>query len=562
MNSERDSKLWTWPVIALLCAGLQLLPTATAQALPTAQSLGMEAYIPPVEPSLNEVEQAIEQAAQHFEVPAELLSVVAHTESRWRHRPHRSSPDGRRGLFNLSPARLALASDALDESSEHLAVDLELHALAFAWLLHSARPGPDLGLGSWRDSLAWALELQPGAADFLVDRWFALLDGGVIDRLDTGEPVTIAPSPIAAHYLGLFAASAESQSRSPDYPGAAWVPAANCNTPNCPYPRTIGDIDMVVIHTAQGSYNGTISWFQNCDAGVSAHYVVSEGGEITQMVEEEWTGWHISACNGHSIGIEHEGWVQDLWYPDAMYQASAALTSDILTDWNIPIDRNNVIGHDELQAMCNTTHTDPGAGWDWDYYMSLIGGVNTVDLTELVGYVRHTDIYEASYGIANATVTISGHGTTQADPSGYYVFDPIPPGTWEICARAEGYEENCRSKTVEADITNWGSILLAPGSPGDDDDSLGDDDDTSGNDNPADDDDTSGNNDPTDDDDTSDDTTGQPPFSDDEEADSEANQRSRNGCACANASTTSATPLPGLLLLSLVGLAARRKRLR
>jgi hypothetical protein len=54
---------------------------------------------------------------------------------------------------------------------------------------------------------------------------------------------------------------------STDYGPAVWNPAATCNYTAG---RTAA-ISHVTIHTTQGSYASTISWFQNCSAQVSAH---------------------------------------------------------------------------------------------------------------------------------------------------------------------------------------------------------------------------------------------------------------------------------------------------
>jgi MYXO-CTERM domain-containing protein len=246
-----------------------------------------------------------------------------------------------------------------------------------------------------------------------------------------------------------------------------------------------------------------------------------------------------------------------MWHPDALYQASAALTADILADWSIPVDRDHIVGHSEVQSLCSTNHSDPGPGWDWNYYMSLVGGVNTVDLTELVGYIRHTDLYDSSAGIGGATVAIDGHGTAYADSTGYYVFDEIPPGTWDVCASASGYETNCRSKTVEADLTNWASILLEP-AVGDDDDTAGDDDDdtASGDDDTASgDDDTASGDDDTSGDDPEDSDSG---FDSDE--DDSGSSRDRNGCNCSTGQNRDSPSGWVLLLAAFIPLVARRRR--
>ena len=111
-------------------------------------------------------------------------------------------------------------------------------------------------------------------------------------------------------------------------------------------------IDRVVVHVTQGSYAGTISWFQNPASQVSAHYVVrSSDGAVTQMVREKDIGWHAGnwTINTQSIGIEHEGFVQqDGWYTEAMYQSSAAIVRSVTAKYNIPRDRAHIIAHSEV----------------------------------------------------------------------------------------------------------------------------------------------------------------------------------------------------------------------
>ena len=42
---------------------------------------------------------------------------------------------------------------------------------------------------------------------------------------------------------------------------------------------------LITLHTTEGTYEGSCSWFCNPDSGVSAHYVVSLTGEISQCVD-------------------------------------------------------------------------------------------------------------------------------------------------------------------------------------------------------------------------------------------------------------------------------------
>ncbi|MEH6435354.1 peptidoglycan recognition protein family protein [Massilia sp. DD77] len=181
-----------------------------------------------------------------------------------------------------------------------------------------------------------------------------------------------------------FATSIQPALASTDYPPAIWNPAASCN-----YSARTASVSHVTVHTTQGSYAGSISWFQNCSAGVSAHYVIrSSDGQVTQMVREADKAWHVGNSNGYTVGIEHEGYVANpsAWYTTAMYNASSALTRDILASrslsqkvydgsagWNaVPSDSlYNVKGHVNYASQ---SHTDPGSGWDWPRYKSLVAG--------------------------------------------------------------------------------------------------------------------------------------------------------------------------------------------
>lgn len=174
-----------------------------------------------------------------------------------------------------------------------------------------------------------------------------------------------------------------------DYPGAIWDPAASCNYSS----RASGSvISHVTIHTIEGTYAGAISWFKNCNAGVSAHYVLrSSDGQVTQMVREADKAWHVGSENNYTIGLEHEGYINNpSWYTVAMYQSSAALVRDICQRRSIP--RTSVWFGDACsgstssclvkscirikghQQYPNQTHTDPGPNWNWNYYYQLIAG--------------------------------------------------------------------------------------------------------------------------------------------------------------------------------------------
>ena len=199
--------------------------------------------------------------------------------------------------------------------------------------------------------------------------------------------------------------------RSPDYPPAIWDPAPECN-----WEERTKEVSAVVIHYTEGSYAGCISWFKNCDAEVSAHYVIrSVDGQITQMVLEKDKAWHARTANGYTIGIEHEAY-GNVWefFTEEMYRSSADLVRSICSRYDV-IDGRRTHDRDTLdngfclnnglynlggEGACvqirghqhypDQSHTDPGPYWDWNYYYKLINeGTPTIVLEGEEGRFDH-----------------------------------------------------------------------------------------------------------------------------------------------------------------------------
>ena len=204
------------------------------------------------------------------------------------------------------------------------------------------------------------------------------------------------------HYALLTAAELHMM-RSPDYPPAIWDPAPPCN-----YSERTVPVTAVVIHYTEGSYAGCISWFKNCDAQVSAHYVIrSVDGQVTQMVLEADKAWHARTANPYTIGIEHEAYGDVAsFFTDAMYQSSADLVRSICSRYSV-IDGHRTFYRDTLdngtclnngvhslgdETACtkirghqhypDQTHTDPGPYWDWNKYYKLINEGTPVTVLE------------------------------------------------------------------------------------------------------------------------------------------------------------------------------------
>lgn len=158
----------------------------------------------------------------------------------------------------------------------------------------------------------------------------------------------------------------------------------------------------IVIQIMEGSLDGTDSWFTSPRSNVSAHYGIGHNGELHQYVKEEDTAWHAGRVdhpswrlikpaeeeagkyinpNYYTIGIEHEGWEQTEW-TEEMYQTSSKLIAAIADRWDIPLDRDHVVGHHEIYSLKDC----PGTKVDINRLISLSGGgaSDTLSLSAIV----------------------------------------------------------------------------------------------------------------------------------------------------------------------------------
>lgn len=162
-------------------------------------------------------------------------------------------------------------------------------------------------------------------------------------------------------------------------PSSTWVPSPNYTNSSR---ESTYDIDSIVIHTTEGSYSGAISWFQNPNAQVSAHYVISPEGAITQMVKDEDIAWHATYYNSRSIGIECAGYSAQAstWTPQLLASLKQ-LVAWLCKKYNIPVvhpsgnaydypnntfDAPGLVAHAQVQPW---NRTDPGPYFPWTQFV-------------------------------------------------------------------------------------------------------------------------------------------------------------------------------------------------
>jgi hypothetical protein len=142
------------------------------------------------------------------------------------------------------------------------------------------------------------------------------------------------------------------------------------------------EIDRIVIHDTEASFDDTIDIFQTPSNYVSTQYVIrSADGHVTQMVPNRDVAYHAGNYyfNQHSIGIEIEGYALEgnTWYTPEVYESTGALIAYLADRYDFPLTRRHIIGHDEIPGPNLTfqagMHWDPGPFFDWDRLMREAG---------------------------------------------------------------------------------------------------------------------------------------------------------------------------------------------
>lgn len=132
-------------------------------------------------------------------------------------------------------------------------------------------------------------------------------------------------------------------------------------------------ISMLVLHyTGMADAASAIDRLTDADAKVSAHYVVTEDGQVFRLVDEVRRAWHagrsewrgITDINSASIGIEIVNPGHEFGYrpfPEEQMTALLPLVADIVARHGI--EQANVVGHSDVAPA---RKIDPGELFDWD----------------------------------------------------------------------------------------------------------------------------------------------------------------------------------------------------
>ncbi|WP_435155689.1 N-acetylmuramoyl-L-alanine amidase [Amycolatopsis sacchari] len=383
-------------------------------------------------------QRAFAAAAAEFGVPEQVLLGVSYLQSRWE--SHGGSPSTGAGFgpMHLTDVRTVaaggshhdkgtedprgdlaravlrpvepqhatpvpalqtvdLAAELTGEHPEALRTDATQNIRGGAAVLaHYQR---ELGVRStnpadWYGAVArYSGATDSDAAAFFADEVFRTISGGASRVTGDGQSVRLAAtkvSPARGQLRSLaLPACARGDVEAPSDVSAEWIPA--------PYQQTgsgAGDygnydkaerpqsqqITHIVIHDTECTYDAALGLVQD-PTYLGWHYTLrSTDGHIAQHILTKDVGWHAGNwyVNAKSIGVEHEGFAaQGTWYTEAVYRTSAKLVRYLADKYRIPLDRQHILGHDNVPGTLPSTvagmHWDPGPYWDWSHYFDLLG---------------------------------------------------------------------------------------------------------------------------------------------------------------------------------------------
>ncbi|MFJ8789930.1 N-acetylmuramoyl-L-alanine amidase [Streptomyces sp. NPDC102462] len=430
------------------------------------------------------LQRAFASAAAEYHVPQSVLLAVSYLQSRWDTHAGAPSVTGGYGPMHLTDARTALTAeshhsegteDARGDSArparhpeagapDASALPARLETLPRAARLTGLpaaelRTDPAANVAGGAALLAAAQQelhrpLSPDPADWYgaVARFsgaddtataaayandvYDVLRAGARRTTDDGQTVSLAARPGLAADTGQLkraglAPAAEDGTECPASVSCTWVPAPYEEFGDDYGNHDLGDrpasqsIKYIVIHDTEGAWDGVLDLIKD-PTYVSWNYTIrSTDGLIAQHVKAKDVAWHAGNwyVNAKSIGIEHEGFLAspDAWYTEAMYRSSARLVGYLAARYGIPLDRQHILGHDNVPGPTASTvpgmHTDPGPYWDWRHYFELLdrpfrrtAGTKGSLVTILPDYARNRPVYT---GCATAGTPCAAHGSSE-----------------------------------------------------------------------------------------------------------------------------------------------------
>lgn len=154
-------------------------------------------------------------------------------------------------------------------------------------------------------------------------------------------------------------------------------------------------VSLIVLHTAEAperadTAEAVANYFKNPATKASAHWCVDSDSRV-RCVYDTAAAWAVPPVNNRALSLEFAGYANQTtvnWmdpYSLATLDVGALCVAEWCDQFDIPIRRlgtaallageKGIAGHADVnQAFRGSTHTDPGAGFPWDYFLARVAG--------------------------------------------------------------------------------------------------------------------------------------------------------------------------------------------
>lgn len=212
----------------------------------------------------------------------------------------------------------------------------------------------------------------------------------------------------------------------------------------------------LVIHIAEGSYEGTIAWQKNPAAEVSSHFVTDLDGAIAQVVDTDVTAWTQQAGNGHWVSVENAGHTPGP-LTDAQCDAIARLYARGHRQYGWPLQLANGssgrgLGHHSMGGTA-WGHLDcPGPAIIAQKPVILTRAIQIVNGGQPAPATPSEDDMRMIVDTSTSVYLMDG-----TDPAGHPVLIPI-----SVTAQFEAYKAAGIPVTTIPGLVNWSYYAKGP----------------------------------------------------------------------------------------------------
>ncbi|MFC1409243.1 N-acetylmuramoyl-L-alanine amidase [Streptacidiphilus sp. N1-12] len=424
-HGRAKSRLWAGAAAGLAVGGLVVGAVADAATGTVPAPVRIVAAAQPAPAPSTALQADFAAAAAEFHVPVAVLLAVSYQQTLWESHQGGPSITGNynvMGLTSVGRSDLPAGSGTVDTTLPALhtldaaaALIQQPDAALRGQMEQSVRGGAAL-LASYEQQAEGSLPTDPGqwyaavarfsqgpdasTQEQFADRVYQVIATGAARTTDDHQTVALRadPSvrprtPAALSSAGPTVARSLAATPSPARPceagtatglrSCAYLAAASGNVETAKRPTDGDAVRDIVIDTTAGSAAAMVSAIRtnNPAAPASDHFVVAATGAVTQLVRTSDVALHAGndTLDAHSIGVANEsyGLRAGSWISEPEYAASAALVRNLAALYGIPLDRQHILGHDDVPAPTGAgaggQQDDPGPYWDWAHYLSLLG---------------------------------------------------------------------------------------------------------------------------------------------------------------------------------------------